>query len=261
MGSVMHKAVFFPVVIGVWVLCSAVSAGQGSDPVDPGAGLLAANQAYTQGRFADAAHGYAALIDGGITNGDLYYNLGNAHMKRGEVGRAILCYRRAERYLPRDDDLQSNLAFALQQRRDVLSCDRWYTEVADFCFWYTGLSAFELMWVFLGVHAAFWLLLVVRQFRKHEAVTVLCALALFFTVLFGFSAGIKQYTAVFVPRGVVLAGEVRVRSGMSPGDTVLFALHAGTEFFWEEERPEGWVRIRLCDGKKGWVLDETVAKI
>lgn len=258
MGSGMRGNVLMAVVIGVLSLCAVVWAGE---PVDPGAALLAANQAYTQGRFAEAADGYTALIDRGITNGDLYYNLGNAYMKLGELGRAILCYRRAERFLPRDEDLQSNRALALQQRRDELTCDRWYTEVADFCFWYTGLSAAELAWVFLGVHAAFWVLLLVRRFRKHETVTVLCALALFLTVLFGISAGIRQYRLAFVPRGVVLVDEVRVRSGMSKGDTVLFALHAGTEFFWEEERSTGWVKIRLCDGKKGWVAGATVEKI
>ena len=41
----------------------------------------------------------------GIENGRLYYNIGNAYMMLGDHGRAILSYRRAQRYIGSDDDV------------------------------------------------------------------------------------------------------------------------------------------------------------
>ena len=49
---------------------------------------------------------------GNIRNGKLFYNLANAYLLKGDVGRAILNYRRAERLTPEGRNLQGNLAFA-----------------------------------------------------------------------------------------------------------------------------------------------------
>lgn len=54
-----------------------------------------ANQAYKGGRFEEAIDGYGQLLDAGYRNGQLYYNLGNAHFRLNQVGRAILNYERA----------------------------------------------------------------------------------------------------------------------------------------------------------------------
>ena len=49
----------------------------------------AANAAYADGRYEEAATIYQALIDE-QPNATLYYNLGNAQFKRGELAQAIL---------------------------------------------------------------------------------------------------------------------------------------------------------------------------
>ena len=52
------------------------------------------------------------LIDDGVDNGKLYYNLGNAQLQIGDLGQAIVSYRRAERLIPNDSNLRENLRFA-----------------------------------------------------------------------------------------------------------------------------------------------------
>jgi tetratricopeptide (TPR) repeat protein len=45
--------------------------------------------------FALAAHKYQTLVDDGIVNEQLYFNLGSAYLQSGKLGRAIASYERA----------------------------------------------------------------------------------------------------------------------------------------------------------------------
>ena len=80
-----------------------------------------ANLAYKNERFQAAADGYLDLIARGRVNGTVYYNLGNAYLRLGMIGRAILFYERARLLTPRDDDLLFNLAHAKSRTRDAVS--------------------------------------------------------------------------------------------------------------------------------------------
>ena len=82
---------------------------------DPSSAFDAANRLYDQGKYAEAATGFEKLIQSKNTSLALYYNLGNAFYKSGQMGRAIGAYRTAERMTPRDPDLRANLRFARNQ--------------------------------------------------------------------------------------------------------------------------------------------------
>ena len=59
-------------------------------------GFFKANQAYKVGDFQEAIEEYLRLIRSGHGGGQIYYNLGNAYFRAGQVGRAILEYERAQ---------------------------------------------------------------------------------------------------------------------------------------------------------------------
>jgi len=77
-----------------------------------------ANRAYKNDQFQEAIDGYLKLIENGFKNGHIYYNLGNAYFRIGDLGRAILFLERAHLLIPRDDDLLFNLAHARNQAVD-----------------------------------------------------------------------------------------------------------------------------------------------
>ena len=219
--------------------------------------FLQANQAYKSGDFKAAADAYEKLVGAGLRNGELLYNLGNAYLKQGDTGRAILNYRSAEMFLPRDADLEANLQYALGQAKDKIDCGEGGSLLTTVCFWYAKLSCRELCYVFFAVNAVFWLLLAVKFFMRREMLGISLYITLFFTLLFGASFGVKLYNTVYSLSGVVLAGEVMVRSGSSTSDTVLFKLHEGAELTVAGQENE-WLKITLCDGKKGWVQKSSV---
>jgi len=222
--------------------------------------LLQASNAYKEGRYDESVHLYESIAASGISNGKLYYNLGNAYMRSGRTGLALLNYRRAELHIPRNSDLRFNIQYALTKVRDSIEC-RGYTEtLRDLCFWYTRMSATEIFWTAVILNALFWLLLLARFFYRREGLTIVLVIVLFMALIFCTSAAVKHYVVVFMPQGVVTAPEMLVRSGTGLNDTVLFKLHEAAEFTVEEERDQ-WVLISLCDGKKGWVQAGSIAKV
>ena len=72
--------------------------------------MAEANRRVERGEFAEAAQQYEALIGLGYRDTAVYYNLGNAYLEDGDLGRAVLNYLRAEELSPRDPDVIANLA-------------------------------------------------------------------------------------------------------------------------------------------------------
>ena len=60
--------------------------------------------------FIEAANGFEKVVNGGVTNGQLFYNLGNAQVQSKQIGSGIGSYLQAQRIMPGDSQLQSNLA-------------------------------------------------------------------------------------------------------------------------------------------------------
>lgn len=248
-------------LFGVQLLNSGtVSANENEKPADTAQLFLKANQAYKEGDFQKAVESYDKIISAGIINGQIFYNLGNAYLKSGKVGLAILNFRRSEIFMPRNEDLQTNLRFCLDLIRDKIECKEFFSFFKNFCFWYSKLNHNEMVAVFLIVNVILWAVLAVRIFYKGEVLAVIMYVVTFVNLVFGLSTGMKIYNLYFNYFGVVVAEEIMVRSGNSINDTVLFKLHEGAEFEWLQESA-GWVKIRLCDEKKGWVQHDIVERI
>ena len=79
-------------------------------PPEPRALFAEANTAYESGDYEMAIATYLDVVDMGVVDEDLYYNLGNAFYKTGQLGPAILYYERARRLAPRNDDINQNLS-------------------------------------------------------------------------------------------------------------------------------------------------------
>lgn len=73
-----------------------------------------ANSFYEDKDYASAVQLYQSILDQGMESAALYFNLGNAHFKAGDLGRAVLNYKLAERLAPDNEDINANLEFAMQ---------------------------------------------------------------------------------------------------------------------------------------------------
>lgn len=211
-----------------------------------------ANKQYQNENYSGAAEGYATLILSGLRNGEMYYNLGNCYFKLGMLGKAILSYRLAELYLPRDQDLKTNLAYAREMTRDTIESRQIISFLNEFCFWYSKLNLKELLLVFLTVNALCWTLALARLWLRNAYWRYLFLAALALAAVLALSLGFKVYHANYAADAVVITREVSVRAGNGISNTVLFQLHDGVECRIIRQEKD-WVKLELADGKRGWV--------
>ncbi len=76
--------------------------------------LLAKNasEAYASGRYKESAKLYLIMTRFGFNSAQVHYDLGNAYLKQGNIGRAILEYRRALKTDPGLAPARHNLSVA-----------------------------------------------------------------------------------------------------------------------------------------------------
>ena len=97
------------------------SAAEDVKTKDPTQLFYNANQAYGKRDYVEAVEDYVAILDMGLENGNLYYNIGNGFLRLGKAGYAILCYEKAKRLMPQDSDLKSNMAYAVSLAEGALA--------------------------------------------------------------------------------------------------------------------------------------------
>lgn len=192
--------------------------------------------------------------EGGVHNGKLYYNLGNAYFLSGDIGRAVLYYGRAKRYLPNDANLLQNLAYVRSQRADRIDEQQKTRVLKTLFFWHYDLSGHTRTLLFIPFFLALWLCAGLRLFLRRPALNTaigICAVASI--LLFG-SLAVDAAAQARDASGVILAPEITARKGNAETYQPSFEepLHAGTEFVLVESRGE-WCNIRLHDGRTCWV--------
>jgi tetratricopeptide (TPR) repeat protein len=222
--------------------------------------FLEANNAYEKGDYGTAAALYEDIINSGLYSGPIYYNLGNCYAKLGIIGKALLNYRRAERLIPRDGDLKFNLQYVLDQRKDKIESRDKVPFARAFFFWYYWLSLRELLFLFLIANLLFWFLSLILLYKKHDIFRWIRILTLYLFLVLVVSLGIKTYAQKLILRGVVVTSESTVRSGNGHSHSPLFILHEGSEFR-IIDYGKGWMKIRLSDGKIGWISSEEIMTI
>lgn len=77
--------------------------------VPPADRFAAANAAYQNDRYDQAAERYLSLIEDGFSSASLHYNLANAQYKLKRIGSAVLHYEKALRLDPSNTEIEHNL--------------------------------------------------------------------------------------------------------------------------------------------------------
>ncbi len=218
-------------------------------------------------KFLESARLFEAALDGGPRNGALETNAANAFLLGGDVGRAILHYRRALVVRPDDPRATVNLATARGRRRDVIEETPSRALLETFAFWHRALAlrtkvALALgawTFAFLGIAAGVaW-----RRAARIRGTLVRGGLALLVVALaVGVSGVVELRERAAGDAAVVLAPEVALRTGDGQSYPPRYEnpVHAGTEVRVREERA-GWIEVELADGKRGWVPRDAVERV
>jgi len=210
--------------------------------------------------YSEAILCYEKLIEQGkIVNGKLFYNLASAYLLNGDVGRAVLHFRNAEKLDPSDPDIRKNLAYARSQRLDEIETAPRRKVMERLFFWHYDFSMrskFTAACIAFGVLCLAAVLRIWRpSVRWATAAGVVAAVA---ALGLGLSVVIQRHTDMTRRFGVIVADTVEARQGDGAGYPLSFKepLHAGTEFDLLERRP-GWWYVRVTDGSDTWIPDDS----
>ena len=223
-----------------------------------------ANTAYINGDYAGAAAMYEQIVSDGYVGAPLFYNLGNAYFKAGELGRSILNYNKALRLSPYDKDTEYNLSVANSYIKDRIEqvpeffLSRWlhsWRSTLDSNAW--ALCSLILLAVTLGGVLLF-LVAERKALRKTGFFTGIVAAILFvFATSFSIIEGNELKDAT---EAIVIAQSAAVKSSPDSTGSDLFIIHEGTKVEVLSSF-DGWTEIMIADGNKGWVIDEAVERI
>jgi len=195
---------------------------------------------------------YQSLVERGVVNGRLYYNIGNTWFRLGDLGRALVNYRRAERFMPDDENLRQNINYLLSRQQDNITPKADEQIVKTLFFWHYDFSSAVRRGILLAANALFWGLLLVRL-RRPGAMTGLLITLLAVMALAAGSLAVEAFSGGR-QHGVIISPEVVARKGDGASYAPSFhgPLHAGLDFTLVEERG-GWLRIELADGSRCWI--------
>lgn len=213
-----------------------------------------ANQLYVDGRFADAAAAYEAMLQTGNISEAILFNRGNALFREGKTGLAIASYREAQLLAPRDPDLRANLQFARTRARGgaPYHLDRWRS-------WLDSLTLNE--WTAL-VAAAFWvflLLLAAAQWRKELRAAlgnyILAAGSV--AAVLGVCLAVELQSNYFAQSAIVTIGEADIRELPLDGAQSKFKVRDGVELE-VLNHEDNWLEVADSAHRVGWVRRDQV---
>jgi hypothetical protein len=228
-------------------------AGEDSEisSLDIGELLVAANTAYETGEYEVAIRDYREILERVGSHGRLHFNLGNAYLRNGELGRAIAQFRRSRSLQPRDEDTRANLAFARESIKDAIGPPEPSPVLSTVLFWHYRLSRGELAALAVILSILFWSVATLRLYRRDSEIAGWILMGLL-VVLVGTLGSLAGHRFLMPTIAVIVPQEIDAFTAPNTDSVVRFKLHAGTELRVRDER-EGWLRIILPDDQQGWI--------
>jgi tetratricopeptide (TPR) repeat protein len=234
------------VIAALFWLVTSVSAQSGSEAFN------AANKLYELQNYSAAADQYEKLIQASNVSAAIYYNLGTASFKAGQIGRAIAAFRNAQVLAPRDPDVQANLQFARKEANSRVTESPWQQWVHRFTLNEWAVAAAAALWIFFGfLSIGQWRPAFRKTYRVWSAV---CGVVgLFLGVCLAFATYDRLYT-----RGAVVAvPEAVIRRGPFDESQSYFTLRDGAELSVIDKK-EKWLQVADSSHRIGWLPESQV---
>jgi tetratricopeptide (TPR) repeat protein len=217
------------------------------------AGLEDANQAYDQGKFAEAKDGYEKLLESG-GNANVYYDMGNTDYRLGSTGRAILDYERALALNPRHPEARANLRLLRDKAAAKLLPLSWQEQLAAVL----PPETWTILAAVAGWSVLFAFLLIFTSRGRDNFGR--WALAVFGVLVCAVALVPLRSIARDQDRAVITAHETQARLAPAESAGVAEALPAGSQVRVLSIRGP-WVYCELPGAGRGWIPDGAVERI
>lgn len=223
-----------------------------------------ADECYKKANYQEAIAKYNELLKQGSSVG-VYYNLGNAYYRSDNLAQAILCYERALRLSPGDEDIRFNLQFATSKTIDKI------TPVDEnvFSAWYKSVVSLTSVdnWARIGIACVIAALILMLVFLFANRVllrkagfygSIAFLIAFLFSTLFAWQ---QKSSLQGDMSAIVVKPSVNVKQSPVSNAADAFVVHEGTKVQITDNGIKGWSEVRLGDGREGWILSSALEQI
>jgi tetratricopeptide (TPR) repeat protein len=230
--------------------CSLVGSLMLAAPVlaQPDAQFAKANQEYAAGHFKEAINQYEALIAAGQWSANLFYDLGNAHFRSGDFGRAILNYQRALALEPHHAEAQANLRVARDEARALELRASWPERYLRF----GTINQYALVAAVAFWLATFCIVALILRRQKSGALMLLSVLSVALCV--SLVAAILWLNVAGKDRAlaIVIGKDAEARVATADNANRVLVLPPGSEIKIVKQRGD-WLYAALPNNLNGWI--------
>ncbi len=220
-----------------------------------------ATDSYNNGDYQKAIDNYSGILENGQHSAELYFNLGNAYYKLNEIAPSIYYYEKALLLSPNDSDIKNNLSYAQNMTLDAIEVMP-ETGLAKIYNSITGIMTFDqwsyaavmFMILFVLLYIAFFYF---RYATKKRIAFIGSFVSLFISVIAAAFAFVQFNDFKADQPAIVFDSEVQIKAEPNNRSEAIFVLHEGTKVNILEGLNE-WKKIRIVDGKTGWVTSESI---
>jgi tetratricopeptide (TPR) repeat protein len=222
------------------------------------------NQQYKKAQYQEAIKSYQQIVSGGYQSDKVYFNLGNAYFKLGDIPSALLYYEKAHKLAPGDEDINFNIYFAnsktadkVEPRPEFFVTQWWHSFIL-----YLPISTLTIWSVlFLIAGSGLLVLYLFTAILPVKKLSFYCGILLIFLGLLSvFVANRQAHYFNDHQQAIIFSGSVNVKSGPDDSSSTLFVLHDGTKVNILDENDD-WMKIQLANGNVGWIQQADVREI
>ncbi|MCL6099060.1 MAG: tetratricopeptide repeat protein [Bacteroidetes bacterium] len=226
--------------------------------------MLDANKLYQEGQYENAIQSYQKILSQGYESGPLYFNLGNAYFRTGKLGYAIFNYEKGLKLDPNDDDLIYNLRIANSRTVDKISelpklfIISWWEGIVT-SLTITGWSVMVILF-YLILIASIAVYLLVRKVQLQRFAFMSGSFSLAILILLSVMLFSRINREASTDYGILLSPSYSVKASPDSKSSDAFVIHEGIKFTIEDHVSD-WDKIRLVDGKVGWIERNSIGQI
>lgn len=220
-----------------------------------------ANSLYKNSKYQEAITVYKKIIASNVISSELYYNLGNCYYKLNKVAPSIYNYEKALKLDPSNSDARNNLVFARRLTLDRIDnlpkslLQKFNTNyISKISYNQWGVIAILFSFITVILFLLYYFYHTSSKKRLFFATSVLSFILLIVTLSISFHQYNKKKSTV---EAVVFNIEVSVKNEPTKDADEAFIIHEGTKIF-VLDKVDDWIKIRLSDGKIGWLKTNSI---
>ena len=222
------------------------------------------NKLYAKAQYQEAIKVYKQSIANNYQSANVFFNMGNAYYRIGDMPSALLYYEKAHKLRPSDRDIDANIQLANSKIVDKMEVapEFFLTTWCRNFFLFFSVATLSILNVFFWISAG--ILMIIYSFAEsvsQKKAAFYSGIALFILGICSILITKKQFDYLDTNQhAIVFSTVAKVQSEPSNDSKTLFVIHSGLKVRIIESR-QNWMRIKLSNGNEGWIAESNVKEI